>query len=186
MDVGASRAAAAGEGSGSGSGTPSRLKYREQGVDELLQLKLHQAMAEAEEEAMRAFLSAEGNLHKRTSVSLAEAALHPAPPGGTIVLATGDGNPGDYPPFSAFAGNDAGLSGADVRAAGFPGTVRAALRRGWTVELVAWAGGLSGAWRAMLDEERQRSKASEVEERFKIVELEPYAEWLWEEGWFEG
>ncbi|KAL1678430.1 hypothetical protein EV122DRAFT_211999 [Schizophyllum commune] len=185
MEVGASRVAAA-EGSGSGSGTPSRLKYREQGVDELLQLKLHQAMAEAEEEAMRAFLSAEGNINKRTSVSLAEAALHPAPPGGTIVLATGDGNPGDYPPFSAFAGNDASPSGADVRAAGFPGTVRAALRRGWTVELVAWAGGLSGAWRAMLEEERQRSKAGEMEERFKIVELEPYAEWLWEEGWFEG
>ncbi|KAI5824023.1 hypothetical protein K523DRAFT_357181 [Schizophyllum commune Tattone D] len=186
MEAGTSRPAATGDGSGSGSGTPSRLKYREQGVDELLQLKLHQAMAEAEEEAMRAFLSAEGSLNKRTSVSLAEAALHPAPPGGTIVLATGDGNPGDYPPFSAFAGNDAGSSGADVRAAGFPGTVRAALRRGWTVELVAWAGGLSGAWRAMLDEERQRSKAGEVEERFKIVELEPYAEWLWEEGWFEG
>ncbi|KAL1752353.1 hypothetical protein FB107DRAFT_220118 [Schizophyllum commune] len=185
MEVGASRVAAA-EGSGSGSGTPSRLKYREQGVDELLQLKLHQAMAEAEEEAMRAFLSAEGNINKRTSVSLAEAALHPAPPGGTIVLATGDGNPGDYPPFSAFAGNDASPSGADVRAAGFPGTVRAALRRGWSVELVAWAGGLSGAWRAMLEEERQRSKAGEMEERFKIVELEPYAEWLWEEGWFEG
>uniref|UniRef100_D8QJH3 Uncharacterized protein n=1 Tax=Schizophyllum commune (strain H4-8 / FGSC 9210) TaxID=578458 RepID=D8QJH3_SCHCM len=184
MDAGTSRVAAA-EGSGSGSGTPSRLKYREQGVDELLQLKLHQAMAEAEEEAMRAFLSAESNINKRTSVSLAEAALHPAPPGGTIVLATGDGNPGDYPPFSAFAGSDASPSGADVRAAGFPGTVRAALRRGWTVELVAWAGGLSGAWRAMLEEERQRPKAGE-EERFKIVELEPYAEWLWEEGWFEG
>ncbi|KAG6840774.1 hypothetical protein C0991_004498 [Blastosporella zonata] len=45
-----------------------RVRYREQGVDELLQLKLHQALA-AEDEV---------------------------PPGATIVLATGDGNVGQF------------------------------------------------------------------------------------------
>ncbi|KAL1746121.1 hypothetical protein HDZ31DRAFT_81439 [Schizophyllum fasciatum] len=186
------RRQAHGSGSGSGSGTPSRLKYREQGVDELLQLKLHQAMAEAEEETMRTYLAADG----RAAPSFAEAALRPAPPGGTLVLATGDGNPGEHPPFSVFAGagggtnagdgSDASPGTADARAAGFPGTVRAALRRGWAVELVAWGSGLSGAWRAMLEEEHRRGEDAGSKERFRIVELEPYAEWLWEEGWFDG
>lgn len=46
----------------------SRVKYREQGVDELLQLKLHQAIADADV----------------------------VPQGSTIVLATGDGNVGQF------------------------------------------------------------------------------------------
>ena len=45
-----------------------RIKYREQGVDELLQLKLHQALAATDE----------------------------VPEGSTIVLATGDGNMGQF------------------------------------------------------------------------------------------
>ncbi|TRM56719.1 hypothetical protein BD626DRAFT_517877 [Schizophyllum amplum] len=181
----------------SGHNTPggTRLKYREQGVDELLQLKVHQAMAEAEEaEAVRVEAEAEraearamvdmeagevghvGNgasVDARTNVSSAvpstfvnqstsaiqsasaaqsSSARPPAP--GTIVLATGDGNAGEF------------------NADGFTGSVRTALRRGWAVELVAWEDGLSGAWRAMFGKE----------ERFRIVPLEPWAEWLWEEA----
>lgn len=49
-------------------GTPARVRYREQGVDELLQLKLHQALA----------------------------ATDVVPEGATIVLATGDGNVGQF------------------------------------------------------------------------------------------
>ena len=45
-----------------------RIKYREQGVDELLQLKLHQALAATDD----------------------------VPDGSTIVLATGDGNMGQF------------------------------------------------------------------------------------------
>ena len=45
-----------------------RIKYREQGVDELLQLKLHQALAATDD----------------------------VPEGSTIVLATGDGNMGQF------------------------------------------------------------------------------------------
>ncbi|RDB29820.1 hypothetical protein Hypma_013891 [Hypsizygus marmoreus] len=48
----------------SGGVTTGRVRYREQGVDELLQLKLHQVLAAADK----------------------------IPPGSTIVLATGDGN----------------------------------------------------------------------------------------------
>lgn len=47
---------------------PPKIKYREQGVDELLQLKLHQALAATDD----------------------------VPPGSTIVLATGDGNMGQF------------------------------------------------------------------------------------------
>jgi len=45
-----------------------KIKYREQGVDELLQLKLHQALAATDD----------------------------VPEGSTIVLATGDGNMGQF------------------------------------------------------------------------------------------
>jgi hypothetical protein len=81
-----------------GSVTQAKIKYREQGVDELLQLKLHQALA----------------------------ATDNVPEGSTIVLATGDGNIGQF------------------NEDGFLGPVRTALRRGWRVELYAWEDGLSG------------------------------------------
>jgi hypothetical protein len=54
--------------SGTGSGSSTRVKYREQGVDELLQLKLLTAIA----------------------------ATDHVPEGATIILATGDGNVGQF------------------------------------------------------------------------------------------
>ena len=77
-----------------------RIRYREQGVDELLQLKLHQAIADADQ----------------------------VPQDATIVLATGDGNVGQF------------------NEDGFLGCVRTALKKGWKVELYAWEGSLSKAW----------------------------------------
>ncbi|KAH6903812.1 hypothetical protein BKA70DRAFT_1433204, partial [Coprinopsis sp. MPI-PUGE-AT-0042] len=77
-------------------GTPAKVRYREQGVDELLQLKLHQALADVDN----------------------------VPKGSTIVLATGDGNVGQF------------------NEDGFLGPVRLALRKGWKVELYAWEDGL--------------------------------------------
>jgi hypothetical protein len=50
------------------SASQTRVKFREQGVDELLQLKLHQAIAATDD----------------------------VPEGSTIVLATGDGNMGQF------------------------------------------------------------------------------------------
>ncbi|EKM53285.1 uncharacterized protein PHACADRAFT_259539 [Phanerochaete carnosa HHB-10118-sp] len=81
--------------------SPVRKRYREQGVDELLQLKLHQAIATTDD----------------------------PPPGATIVLATGDGNVGQF------------------NEEGFLGCVRLALKKGWKVELYAWEGGLSRTWK---------------------------------------
>lgn len=78
----------------------SRVRYREQGVDELLQLKFLQVVAEVDV----------------------------PPPGSTIVLATGDGNVGQF------------------NEEGFRGCVRTALKKGWRVELYAWEGGLSRTW----------------------------------------
>ncbi|KAI8986880.1 hypothetical protein BD414DRAFT_440461 [Trametes punicea] len=97
----------------------TRVRYREQGVDELLQLKLHQAIA----------------------------AVDDVPPGGTIVLATGDGNVGQF------------------NEDGFLGCVRTALKKGWCVELYAWEGGLSRAWMREFGEC----------EGFKIFMLDAYA-----------
>ncbi|KAI0067021.1 hypothetical protein BV25DRAFT_1820174 [Artomyces pyxidatus] len=81
-------------------GGQPRVRYREQGVDELLQLKLLQAIADVDT----------------------------PPAGSTIVLATGDGNVGQF------------------NEEGFLGCVRTALKKGWRVELYAWEGGLSRAW----------------------------------------
>ncbi|KAH9919468.1 uncharacterized protein BXZ73DRAFT_92068 [Epithele typhae] len=97
----------------------ARQRYREQGVDELLQLKLHQAIADVD-----------------------------APPAGaTIVLATGDGNVGQF------------------NEDGFLGCVRTALKKGWRVELYAWEGGLSRAWNREFGADR----------RFTVCMLDDYA-----------
>ncbi len=104
---------------GAGGSSSTRVRYREQGVDELLQLKLHQAIA----------------------------AVDVVPPGGTIVLATGDGNVGQF------------------NEDGFLGCVRTALKKGWRVELYAWEGGLSRTWM------REFGNS----ELFKIYMLDKYA-----------
>ena len=103
------------------SGGPSngRVRYREQGVDELLQLKLHQAIADVDK----------------------------VPRNATIVLATGDGNVGQF------------------NEDGFLGCVRIALKKGWRVELYSWEGGLSKAW--------MREFGSN--DRFKIHPLDRFA-----------
>ena len=101
-----------------------KLRFREQGVDELLQLKLHQAIADVDD----------------------------VPAGATIVLATGDGNVGQF------------------NEDGFLGCVRTALKKGWRVELYAWEGGLSRAW----------SREFGADERFVIHMLDKYAQDLLE------
>ncbi|KAG9311256.1 hypothetical protein JVU11DRAFT_8340 [Chiua virens] len=129
---------AAGTGNASGSAnavagpsrkttTTTRIRYREQGVDELLQLKLHQAVA----------------------------ATDPPPPNATIVLATGDGNVGEF------------------NEEGFLGPVRLALQRGWKIELYAWEEGLSRAWKRSFSD-------GPWKERFKIIKLEDFADDLLE------
>ncbi|TBU45616.1 hypothetical protein BD309DRAFT_989435 [Dichomitus squalens] len=104
---------------GTSGSNATRVRYREQGVDELLQLKLHQAIVDVDV----------------------------VPTGGTIVLATGDGNVGQF------------------NEDGFLGCVRTALKKGWRVELYAWEGGLSRAW----------SREFGENERFKIYMLDAYA-----------
>ncbi|KII84024.1 hypothetical protein PLICRDRAFT_46825 [Plicaturopsis crispa FD-325 SS-3] len=104
-------------------GTTARIRYREQGVDELLQLKLHQALADVD---------------------------GVPPTNATIVLATGDGNVGQF--------NDDG----------FLGPVRTALKRGWRVELYAWEEGLSRAWMREFGEGPWR-------DRFRVIGMEAFA-----------
>ncbi|KAJ3758356.1 hypothetical protein EV360DRAFT_94706 [Lentinula raphanica] len=100
-----------------------RVRYREQGVDELLQLKLHQVLA-----------SIDG----------------PPPKGSTIILATGDGNVGQF------------------NEEGFLGGVRTALKRGWKVELYAWEGGLSRAWK------REFGEGNDDGPRFRVIGIEQF------------
>jgi len=106
---------------GTSSGPPTIIRYREQGVDELLQLKLHQAIADVDV----------------------------PPPGATIVLATGDGNVGQF--------NDDG----------FLGPIRTALKKGWKVELYAWEAGLSRAW-------IREFGGGAFGDRFRIVGMEQF------------
>jgi hypothetical protein len=98
-----------------------RIRYREQGVDELLQLKLHQAIADVDT----------------------------PPPNATIVLATGDGNVGQF------------------NEDGFLGPVRTALKKGWKVELYAWEEGLSKAWMREFGE-------GPWKDRFRIIFMETF------------
>lgn len=109
-------------GSGNGGGASTRVRFREQGVDELLQLKLHQAIADVDD----------------------------VPHGATIVLATGDGNVGQF------------------NEEGFLGCVRTALKKGWRVELYAWEGGLSNTWKREFGEGAYRS-------RFEVYTLDRFA-----------
>jgi hypothetical protein len=126
-----SNRAGAGAG-GRGGSNIARVRYREQGVDELLQLKLHQAIADADT---------------------------PPPLESTIVLATGDGNVGQF------------------NADGFLGAVRTALRKGWRVELYAWEFGLSKAWAKEFGggDETSETTPGPYGDKFKIVGLEKFA-----------
>ncbi|KAJ7202072.1 hypothetical protein GGX14DRAFT_654704 [Mycena pura] len=108
---------------------PPKVRYREQGVDELLQLKLHQALAALD---------------------------GPPPPGATIVLATGDGNVGQF------------------NEDGFLGPVRTALKKGWRVELYAWEEGLSRSWMREFGEWTQPTEGEQTG-RFRVVGLEQFA-----------
>ncbi|KAF7377948.1 hypothetical protein MSAN_00218700 [Mycena sanguinolenta] len=114
---------------GLGAASAAKIKYREQGVDELLQLKLHQALAALD---------------------------GPPPPGATIVLATGDGNVGQF------------------NEDGFLGPVRTALKKGWRVELYAWEEGLSRAWMREFGE-WTKPVAGEATGRFRVVGMEQFA-----------
>jgi hypothetical protein len=98
-----------------------RVRYREQGVDELLQLKFLQAVADVDV----------------------------PPTGSTIVLATGDGNVGQF------------------NEEGFRGCVRTALKKGWRVELYAWEGGLSQTWVREFAEGPWKS-------RFRIIPIDGF------------
>ncbi|PFH51593.1 hypothetical protein AMATHDRAFT_142178 [Amanita thiersii Skay4041] len=122
-----------GSGSGYGSATAQRIRYREQGVDELLQLKLHQAIAATDD----------------------------VPEGSTIVLATGDGNVGQF------------------NEDGFLGPVRTALKRGWRVELYSWEGALSRAWKKEFGAKSEWGKTG----TFRVIGMEQFALSLVEDGW---
>jgi hypothetical protein len=71
------------------------------------------------------------------------------PTGSTIVLATGDGNVGQF------------------NEEGFRGCVRTALKKGWRVELYAWEGGLSQTWIREFAEGPLKS-------RFRIIPIDGF------------
>lgn len=99
-------------------------KWVEQGVDEILHLKMLESIVDAAADAQ----------------------------GSTMVLATGDAAEAEY-------------------SAGFMKMVERALQKGWKVEIVGWKEGISFQY-------RKRRWLEEWGERFRIVELDDYAEFL--------
>ncbi|KAF2402382.1 hypothetical protein EJ06DRAFT_528492 [Trichodelitschia bisporula] len=105
------------------SSPPATLpKWVEQGVDELLHLKMLESVVDCEDSP------------------------------GTIVLATGDAARAEY-------------------SEGFMKMVQRALRKGWKVELVAWA-------RSISSEYRRQPFVEQWQGQFRIIELDDYAEFL--------
>jgi hypothetical protein len=98
-------------------------KFVEQGVDELLHLKICQSLLDAERPS-------------------------------TIVLATGDAAEAEY-------------------SDGFLAEVERALVKGWRVELVSWKKNISNAY-------RKKRFAAKWGERFRIIELDEYADELFD------
>jgi hypothetical protein len=85
----------------------------------------------------------------------------PPPPGSTIILATGDGNVGQF------------------NEDGFLGGVRTALKKGWMVELYAWEGGLSKAWKREFGEGSEWGSANAAVRgaggpKFKVIHMEQF------------
>lgn len=116
------------EGSGSETGTLSHPSYApekwvEQGVDEILHLKLLETIVDASDDEVS-----------------------------TIVLATGDAAEAEY-------------------SAGFMRMVERALKKGWKVELASWSKGMSYLY-------RKREFLEAWEEKFKVVDLDDFAEYL--------
>lgn len=158
---------------GPSSGQHSRVKFREQGVDELLQLKLHQAVA----------------------------ATDNVPVGATIILATGDGNVAQFNEDGYLGkflkeGGVFHCDGAVSHHLALPsrlGSVRYALKRGWKIELCAWEGGLSELPKAIVHDftlthckfsgrswRREFGPTSEWGKKglFRIIAMEQFAEYL--------
>lgn len=107
--------------------THAPSKFVEQGVDEILHLKMLESVVDAADDE-----------HSNP---------HP-----TMVLATGDAAQAEY-------------------SSGFMVMVERALKRGWNVELVSWSANISSAYRR--DDFLRKWTG-----RFKIVELDDYAEEL--------
>ncbi|GAB7347454.1 hypothetical protein MBLNU459_g4370t1 [Dothideomycetes sp. NU459] len=115
-----------GESSGSGSETNTAPvyapeKYIEQGVDEIIHLKMLESIVDVEEPT-------------------------------TIVLATGDAAQAEY-------------------SQGFLTMAERALRKGWRIELVSWSKNISQLY-------KKAAFRSQWGDRFKIIELDDYAEEL--------
>lgn len=145
---------------------PGLRRYKEQGVDEILTLKLLQTIY-AHDIAPSSSVPASHiptNGVPSTSTPNGHDTHHPALPStstpvkrskpiGTIVLATGDARGGQF------------------NAGGFLGAVRHAIKRGWAVELWSFASGLSRAW-------RETAKREGWDGRFRVHVMDEWKEWL--------
>ena len=131
---------------------PGLRRYKEQGVDEILTLKLLQTIYARD-------------IDTATAPALTDVSHNVLPNGsspasakrtkaiGTIVLATGDARGGQF------------------NAGGFLGAVRHAIKRGWAVELWSFTSGMSRAW-------RETAKREGWDGRFRICAMDEWKEWL--------
>lgn len=116
---------------GMGAGVGLR-RYKEQGVDEILHLKILQAINARDNRVKYHPIEGVEQDHQENKERQEGR--------GTIVLATGDAKGGQF------------------NRDGFVGAVREALKRGWNVELWSWSDGMSRAWKDVSKREKWGSR----------------------------
>lgn len=124
---------------------PQQAKLVEQGVDEVLHLKILESVIDTPIPSPPSASSPPTNNTTPAHIT--------AP---TMILATGDAAEAEY-------------------SEGFMKMVQRALGRGWNVEVAAWGQSVSHAYRRM-------EKSAMLGDRFRIIELDQYAEELFGEG----
>lgn len=144
-------------GGESGGAQQQRPRWVEQAVDEIIHMKMLESLVDTPVPVSAPSASASASAGASLSgVGNGVVALPPQSTPPTMVLATGDAAEAEY-------------------SSGFMKVVQRALERGWCVEVASWADNTSMEYRRM-------EKRPEYMGRFRVIELDHYAEELFSES----
>lgn len=150
------------EGKGAGALPAQQPKWVEQAVDEVIHLKMLESLVDtpvpivappaAPATPTVATPTPSSGTRLPNTITPLPSTAPPAPPRPTMILATGDAAEAEY-------------------SSGFMKMVERALAKGWNVEVAAWGASISVAYRNL-------ERRSKLAGRFRVVELDAYAEEL--------